>query len=87
MALNILRLSDCCFITISVISFSNCLALIPPNTFSPVSPDKLNLLIAAKRTLKNSSKLLEKIPKKRSRSNNGVYLIKELFRLLLLVKL
>ena len=34
-------------------------------------PFKVNLRIAAKRTLKNSSKLLEKIPKKRILSNNG----------------
>ncbi|MNE34704.1 hypothetical protein D3C80_1284350 [compost metagenome] len=70
-SLKICKLSDCCLITISVISFSNCWAEIPPRIFSPDTPVKLNLLIAAKRTLKNSSKLLEKIPKNRNLSNSG----------------
>ena len=54
-----------------MISFNNCCAVIPPRILTPVSPDRLNLRIAAKRTLKNSSKLLEKIPKNLSLSNKG----------------
>ena len=57
--------------TISVMSLTNCCADIPPRYFSPVMPVKLNLLIAAKRTLKNSSKLFEKIPKNLNLSNKG----------------
>ena len=71
MMFRIRRLSDCCSITISVMSFTNCCAEIPPKYFSPVIPVKLKRLMAAKRTLKNSSKLLENIPKNRKRSNKG----------------
>ena len=65
------KLSVCCLITISVISFTNCWAEIPPKIFSPVCPDKLSRRMAANRTRKNSSKLLENIPRKRSLSSKG----------------
>lgn len=71
MILRIRKLSDCCWITISVISLTSCFADIPPSTFSPETPERLSLRIAANRTRKNSSKLFEKIPKNRSRSNKG----------------
>ena len=65
------KLSDCCWITISVMSLISCFEPIPPSNFSPETPERLSLRIAANRTLKNSSKLLEKIPKNRSLSSNG----------------
>ena len=65
------KLSACCLITISVISFKSCSDEIPPRIFSPETPDKHKRRIAANRTRKNSSKLLEKMPINRSLSNKG----------------
>ena len=68
---NTRKLSACCLITISVMSLTSCWAEMPPKIFSPETPDKLKRRTAAKRTRKNSSKLLEKIPINRKRSNKG----------------
>ena len=54
-------------------SFKICSAETPSKNFSPETPDKLILRIAANRTRKNSSKLLEKIPRNRNRSNKGTF--------------
>ena len=45
----------------------------PPKIFFPDFPDKETLLTIAYLTLKNSSKLFEKIPRNLNRSINGVF--------------
>jgi hypothetical protein len=56
----ITRLSVWSSITIFVISLTNCWAEIPPRIFAPDLPDKLNLRIAANRTLKTHLNYLKK---------------------------
>ena len=72
MPLKIPKLVFCCLITVLVISSISSEAGIPPKKLRPPLPASAIRFIVAYLTLKNSSRLFEKIPIKRNLSSSGV---------------